>query len=474
VPSTHLAARRLTARQFSTPTQTALDQVWRVTLALAPIAVIVPFVMERGFQSLRPDRPARLFEFAGVSVATAVVLAAAWTIRRQRVRGLAAVPLGCFLLVVFATVQHVGPFPQVSWDFQAYERAGDVMRAGETPYPLINPYYTYPPPLAQTMAAVATAVQTVAGETRAAAWSDVFYLYQLLQIALIAATYVVLYTFAVALGLDATAAAVVVALLLIVNTPIVLTIALSQVNILILALVLAAVVSAGRADALAGLALAAAAIIKLYPFVLFPAWVAAGRWRTVAWATAWTSAIVALSRPWKWWIEFARLWMRPAVYPTAGDNTIFNLFANGARFVGLTRHNAPPTAVRYVWMAAVAGIALWGVTRIAARIETQRESSGNRCLVGADLFACTAEVLAITLFVSPLVWPHHFVFVLPLTVFAAATAPPERRLFVGAGATLMFAMPWSDLFPFSYHRLVGLWLMLHACPPRDSAQNSMD
>jgi len=317
------------------------------------------------------------------------------------------------------------------------------------------------------MSAAATAIQTVTGETRPAAWGHVFYLWQVLQVGLIAAAYVLLYRFAVALGLESTPAAIVVAALLIVNTAIVLTIAHCQVNVLILVLVLAAVVRAGRVDALAGLALAVAAVIKLYPFMLFPAWAAAGRWRTVAWATAWTAAIVAVSRPWTWWIEFARLWMRPAVYPTAGDNTLFNLFANGARFIGLTPRDAPPPAVRYVWMAVVAGIAVWGVKRIALRLETQRQSSGERRVT--DLFACTAEVLAISLLVSPLVWPHHFVFALPLAVFAAATAPPERRLIVGAGAILMFAMPWSDLFVFGYHRLLGLCLLLRACRPEAGA-----
>src|SRR5436309_4693345 len=168
------------------------------------------------------------------------------------------------------------------------------MRAGETPYPLVNPYYTYPPPLVQAMAAVTSAIQTLTGKTRAAAWYEVFYLWALVQIGLIAAAYVMLFRFAAALCLDETPAAVIVALLLIVNTQLTITIETSQMNILILTLVLAAVTWAGRIDALAGLLLAAAAVIKLYPFMLLPAWFAAGQRRAAAWAVVWTAAIIAV------------------------------------------------------------------------------------------------------------------------------------------------------------------------------------
>ena len=444
---------------------TALDEVWRLALALSPLAVLAPLFLQHAFERLRPSRPSRLFELAGVSVATAAVLAAAWVARRRRLRGAALVPVGGWLLVVCMSLQLLGPAPSISWDFQAYERAADAMRADTTPYPAVNPYYTYPPALARAMGAITTAIEAGLGETRAAAWADLFYLCQLLQIGLLSGAYVMLYRFAVQLGLDSVPAAIVVASLLIVNTGIGLTIALSQVNVLILVLALTAIGRAGRRDALAGLALACAAVIKLYPFMLFPAWIMAGQRRVVAWATAWTGVIVAVTLPWKWWIEFVRLWLRPAAYPTAGDNTIYNVFANGARFLGLTSPDAPPPVLRWLWIASVLGIAAWAVSRFRARLEVQRRSSGTSRLAGADLFACTAEVMALTLFVSPLVWVHHFVFALPIAVLAAATAPPERRDLVGAGAILMLAMPWSDLFLVGYHRLFGLGLILYACRP---------
>jgi len=441
------------------PLDDILRTLSRTSLALLPIAAAVPIALDDAFLRMRPGRPSRLFELLGAALAVGVLLAAARALAKYRPSVHGAVPVLGFLLVVFHGVQTIGPRPVQSWDFQAYAHAADAVQDGVTPYPLVNPYYTYPPPFAHVMSGLASGVQLVAGVTRERAWPWVFYLCEIVQIALLAAAYVLLLRPAIALGLDATRAAVIVALLLIVNTPVLLTFALVQVNILIVVLVLAGVAIVGRGalgDAMGGLLLTCAGFIKLYPFALVPLWAAAGRRRAAAWSIGWAIAIVAITRPWREWTEFVELWLRPAVYPTAGDSTIFNVFANGARFLGLVSSPQPPPAIRFVWLAIVALVSFWAVRRIALRLATTPRLS---------LFVCTAEVLALTLFVSPLVWPHHFVYVLPLTVVAAATVPSARQWHVAIAALLMFAMPWSDFFGFGYHRLIGLGLLLWACRP---------
>lgn len=421
-----------------------LDRTWRVSACLAPLAAGVPALLQRTHTQMRPDRPPRLFEFFAMCASVVLVVAAATTIRRMRLRGAALLPLAGFVVVVMTVSQLFAHEFSPTWDFDAYRRGGEAMLSGATPYRLVNPDYLYPPPFGEALALFA----------KASSWSTVFYLFQVVQLCAVAAAYVLLFKAATRLGLSSTAAALLGTLLLVVNVPLTLTIQLDQVNVLLLVLVLSAVALEGRVDALAGLALAASGVIKLYPFALLPVWWLYGRRRAVLWAAGWAAAIVAISRPWHLWVDFVRFWMRAPVYPRAGDSSAFNLFANGGRFLGLSSEQ-PPGAVRLVWLAVVLIIAVWAIRRIVTRWRLE-----------ADLFGCTAETLAITLLISPLVWPHHFVYALPLVVYAAARGGEYGRMLVGVGAVLMFAVPWFDVFLLSYHRLAGLYLVLYACRPR--------
>src|SRR5262249_48084647 len=81
------------------------------------------------------------------------------------------------------------------------------------------------------------------------------------------------------------------------------------------------------------------------------------------------------------------------------------------------------------------------------------------------LFTCTAEVLTLNLLISPLVWPHHFVFVMPLAVFAVATAGRQHPMLIGAFLFLTFMWPWSDVFILGYHRLAGVAIALAVTAP---------
>jgi hypothetical protein len=86
----------------------------------------------------------------------------------------------------------------------------------------------------------------------------------------------------------------------------------------------------------------------------------------------------------------------------------------------------------------------------------------------------TAELLALALLISPRVWPHQFVYALPLTMVAAVVASAERRLLVALAALLIFGFPWSEVFPAPFVRQVGVALLLfttapHRVPSRTSS-----
>src|SRR5262249_43258623 len=136
-----------------------LALVWRAFGALLPVSIVLPLVLQSVFARLRPGSPPRLFEFLSVTVTSVLLASAAWALMRIARERLAWLPMAGFLIVMFAILQRIGYAPVMAWDFQVYMRAGDAMRAGETPYPLVNPYYTYPPAFVQALAAAATGAE---------------------------------------------------------------------------------------------------------------------------------------------------------------------------------------------------------------------------------------------------------------------------------------------------------------------------
>ena len=68
--------------------------------------------------------------------------------------------------------------------------------------------------------------------------------------------------------------------------------------------------------------------------------------------------------------------------------------------------------------------------------------------------------LAWVLLAAPVVWEHHYVLAIPLLLWAAAGWGRRHAVALGAAALLCFAVPTFDVFPWSYHRLVGLaWIL---------------
>ncbi|MEZ4622842.1 MAG: hypothetical protein R2867_46100 [Caldilineaceae bacterium] len=78
----------------------------------------------------------------------------------------------------------------------------------------------------------------------------------------------------------------------------------------------------------------------------------------------------------------------------------------------------------------------------------------------------STDVIAVALIASPVVWEHHYLLAMPLAICAVAQARGERQLWaVGISLFLMFVMPTFDVYPFSYHRLLGLVLLMVTLAP---------
>jgi alpha-1,2-mannosyltransferase len=200
--------------------------------------------------------------------------------------------------------------------------------------------------------------------------------------------------------------------LLFVLEPVRETLGFGQVNLLLVALVLADVAAMRRGSRWAGVGIGLAAAVKLTPG-LFVVWLLlTRRWRAagVAVGTAAGATLLALAvapaTSWRFWTE--TLWQTERV--GALDKT-----SNQSLLGALARLADPGDPPRLVW-AVLAAVALAVVLTRAVRATQAGDDLAGVALTG--LAACL---------VSPVSWSHHFVWLVPALVVLvdlAAGTPP--------------------------------------------------
>ena len=236
--------------------------------------------------------------------------------------------------------------------------------------------------------------------------------------------------------------------LLFVVEPVRETIGFGQVNLFLLALVLADVAALRRGARWAGLGIGLAAAVKLTPG-LFVVWLLfTRRWRAagVAVGTAGAATLLAFAvvpgTSWRFWTE--TLWQTERVGRL--DKT-----SNQSLLGGLARLTDPADPPRLVWaLLAVAVLAL--VLRRAVRAARAGDDLAGVALTG--LAACL---------VSPISWSHHFVWLVPALVvlvdLAAGTPPApaaprwwrdRSRVLAGALAAVAAGVLGSSAIWFAF------------------------
>lgn len=449
-----------------------------VVAALAPLALAEwspPFVgMSYGRRSLP-------FELLGLT-GGALLLFVAWREWRRRApqgaRALveAAVPL----LVALHFLVTTSEYAERRFDYDCYEYAGRALLAGQNPYQ-VGLIYLYPPLTAKAMAGTFQAVESASTSLRWSAerddvWERVFYLYQCAQLGLTLAAYFLLLRFARVLGLGAAWTPWLVGALLVFDNAVFRTLRHGQVNLWILDLSLVALLAASRAPALAGLGLALAGHVKLYPLIVALPMALRRRWRALVWSAVWL-ALIALALAdfgrdftlWRQFLEFAR-----QDFP--GEIALRNTSPHAIAYNATRLLSGAPRAATPFAVVAAAGFAAWYLARAASRegaLRALRAQDGSAAAQHgfaareARTFAIHgADALAFSLLVSPSVWEHHYVLALPLALHAVALRLRERPGLVALGIFLMLGMPTFDLFPLSLHRLAGMLLLLALTPSR--------
>jgi hypothetical protein len=442
-------------------------------LTLLPIVlwkVNLPFISSSAGPELRVFE---IFAFLVTVTALAAAGAALRRIDRRRIR--AVLPVALFAGLACFYVGQIANRPQPSPDWSCYEGAARAVVAGVNPYEAAD--YRYPPLTALTLAATHRAVHAGAALTGIAvddsfAWQGVFYLYQCAQFFLVMAAIGLCFLLARRRRTDPATASVLIAILFVSSVPLMRTLQFQQVNLWLLDWILVAVLFV-NAPLVAGLAVAVAVHVKLYAAVLFLPFLLLRKFAAVAWALAGIAGIVVVQTAWGTNTALWRQYLQYVYDFTPGvafrDNSLYSVVSNtlalGGRVMGV---DGPwESGARILTALGTIGVLIYVGRRAFIRERSFAVESrlDERAAAARRLHGHAFDAIAFALIASPIVWEHHYVLAIPLVLLAVLEHGRRRPWVVGWAAFLIGVVPVFDVYPFSYHRLAGLLLLLAATPP---------
>jgi hypothetical protein len=290
-------------------------------------------------------------------------------------------------------------------------------------------------------------------------WRAIFDLCWLLNALSLFAFFFLLHATLKRYGFSPRLAALVAAAFLLVNVPVIRTLCYVQVNIHVMNLILLALLLYPRSIAFSALAMSLAVHFKASPAVLVLAFLIQRDWRWLAWFAAFTLGVAALTvaavgvSPYRDFLtNVAALYSAgdPSFRENSLDSFVRALFASLGAGQSLVQYFVAPLKI----LVAVAALAV--VSRNVGR-ETFCEGEPEK---GRVLNAVPA-LLPLMMLLSPLIWEHHGVFLaLPFLVMLKKLSSAGEWAIFGAAYFLVFLAPTFDFFPWSYGRLLSLFLWL--------------
>lgn len=389
-------------------------------------------------------------------------------------------PLAIFAAIAFHYLVIFNEYAFVkAYDYKGYEYGATALLNGNNPY---EPrYYVYPPFTAQIFALanrlIASGARHLIGKelTPDSSWTLVFYFYQCLQYLAILLAYQLCKRFAFKITGTTRLALIVAALLFVCNNPLSRTFRHGQINLWLLDLTLAAILLLDAAPELAGIAIATAAHIKLYPIIMLAPWVVMRRWRAVA-ATGFGLIAIFLiqtdfTADMELWSSYVTAFFKSGHGSGAfRDNSIASVAANGLRalhhFTGIGSQSWAEPITKVVTLAVIAFFA-W---RFFLRESVFRLSGNSPKARLLRSYGHQTDTLAVMLLVSPLVWEHHFVLAIPFALWAILSS--ENKLPAAAWSAVLFFPPTFDVFPFSFHRVLALIALVWLTQPQATITNN--
>jgi hypothetical protein len=228
---------------------------------------------------------------------------------------------------------------------------------------------------------------------------------------------------------------IIVLSLAILSSPFAAALVWSQIAPMLLALLSAAWFCARRqSQAAAGLWLALAALLKLYPAAVAGYFLFGRRWRALGWTIGFFAAGVLLTNP-VHWIALATNGL-PIAYRIAGRHglSVFSFARTSAAYFTGTRINVEPL------------FAVWGLTALIDILLIAIAAAATIAAQGrADLDDLAFGLwVALAVLMSPLAWKQDFILLLPACLFGLIAAwdrfeprEPTRNIGLIAGSAML-------------------------------------
>jgi alpha-1,2-mannosyltransferase len=345
----------------------------------------------------------------------------------------------------------VSDLSTASADYRLYEGGAREWVAGSSPY-AVQGHNQLPVPLVALGSARVALGALAPGATDASLWQATYYAYELIQLLSVVVIIAGLYALARRAGAEPSRAAILAGILATFALPIKESIGNNQFNIPVLALAIAAMVTIERYPAAAGVCVALAGLLKLYPLVFLLEWVIARRWRALA-ACALTM-VVLVAGTWTHWMDYG------ATLAGLPPMEAFRHAGLHAIIVNTTRAVMLGLGGSETWRSVA--VAVWALSCLAVGAWMVRITLADRAQPHTDRrpFDVMSRLLAAVILVFPLAWAHHFIFAAPLALCLCARKSPSTLVMAATALTLM--VPAFDVYPLALHRLIGLVLLLAA------------
>jgi len=446
---------------------------------LLPFLSLVPILiwkLELPFVSSTSGPEYRVFEIFAFSVTIIVVIISAAKLRNASRNIEELIPTVCFLLLACYFVTQVVEYRPQSPDWLSYERAACAVLNGTNPYKETG--YLYPPLTAIVLASLYKAIVWGSRILQIASspnfvWQGVFYLYQCTQFFLIMGAIALCFRFAKMLGASRATSAVLVSLVFVFNTAILRTLYFHQVNLWLFDFIMVAVLFSDRAPLLSGLSIAFGSHLKLYASFLLLPFYAMKKFSVLLWSLAGTILIVVIQTEcgtnttlWRQYISSAADFPAGTMFR---DNGLHSIVYNTLKFMNMIiplESMRFPSYVRVFLLLATILVVIYFVKRFIKRkrsfeVELIKDKTwATRHYLYGNVF----DAIAMALIVSPLVWEHHYILTIPIIIYVVLMRGKEKPWRIFIGSFLICAIPIFDIFPFSYHRIAGLMLLLSASP----------
>jgi hypothetical protein len=478
-----------------------------VSISLYPLlglfAIFVPIILWWLNTSLIDstyEKYEQLFELFGFCASVALIVFAYVELKKrygQPFNNLLPVILP--ILVCFnylSIISEYSGYTYKIYDYQCYEVAAKAVLAGITPYVNLGHIYTYPPLTAQILAWLYQLIDLnitiihLSVQSSEQIWGLVFYFYQCTQLLLIGLAYFLGYRFAKNIGLESVPASFLLAAILLFNNPLLRTLRHGQINLWLLDIFLLAVLLLQHYPLISGFLIAVGGHIKLYPLILIMPWGIAKQWLAV-WGTIASFFTILLIQTnggtnWNLWGQFLGFFglgssnslaiAAPYVPDSFRNNSLHSVIFNFSKGIGKIVDISAGFA-NVVFLSATLAVVVWFGFRFIRREQAYYALAKTAEIPTSDrgentfrLYGHSVDALSLGLLISPSVWEHHYVLAIPIAVWAIATRGHEKPWQVGISTFLMFCLPTFDVFPFSYHRILGLLVLLYIASPHNTPE----